>query len=148
MGKTNPNHHEDTDGYVFGNFTTISHLNTNKLVNERFSDNPFGNAIMLYINRTLFKQIYNMHLEETKKKDSSFCERAYKLVHNQFYDAKCSLGNRSTTDIDFVRYMPCPKDAPCNEPSRVPVLPNYQFTYVVDNQKEPTYVIRCYFFKN
>lgn len=142
VGKSNPNHHEDTDGYVFGNLTTISHLNTNKSDSGRNLDNPYGNAVMLYINRTLFKQVYNMHLEETKNRHSSFCKRVYELVHNQFYDSKCSLGNRSTTaaaSTDFVRYMPCPKDKPCNEPSRVPVLPNYQFTYVVDNPKEPTF---------
>ena len=107
---------------------------------------------MLYVNRTLFKQIYHIHTQLNseyvlnhnnskqahKLKSDTFCERVFGLIQNQFYDAKCGLGKKSIYTIDFLRYVPCPKNKQCNDPSLVEVLPNYQFTYVIDNQKEPT----------
>lgn len=142
--KSVANHKEETNGYVFGNFTILSHYINQS---ENNNDNQLNNAVLLFVNRTLFKQIYYIYsqyntedaLNNNSKQQhkSSFCERVYDLIQDEFYDSKCGAANKSNY-VDFVRYVPCPKGKTCNELSETKPLPNYQFTFVIDNQSEPT----------
>lgn len=152
--KSEPNHKEETSGYAFGNITLISHPS------EARNNHLFGNSVMLFVNRTLFKQIYhiysqyygeNVHLDVNKSK--SFCERIYDLVEDKFDDHQCSNQNHqpnsvnkttttigSSETINFVRYVPCQTNRTCTQPTnQAKPLTSYQFTYVIDNRNEPTF---------
>ena len=148
------NHKEESNGYVFGNFTLLSHfINSQSTKGNRSYDDDldqFNTGVMLFVNRTLFKQIFSIYSQynkennvfhkqplSTNKSKSSFCEQIYNLILGKFYDRKCATNN-SSNKIDFVRYVPCFKERSCNDFSEMKPLPYYQFTYSIDNQQEPT----------
>lgn len=160
--KTDINHRDDTNGYAFGNITLLNHGQFDPGKSDAPHSPPaniYNNAVMLFVNRTLFKHIYNIftefnrehetevrehpldfqqsnlttHLDELK---SNFCANVYETIKHSHYDEKCN--NQSKQSLDFVRYVPCQNGKLCNDPYQSHNLTNYQFTYVIDNQNEPT----------
>lgn len=151
--KTDSNHKDDTNGYTYGNITLLNH---NQLAISDTNPTIYNDAVMLFVNRTLFKHIYNIYLRFNRDfedvqnskfhhpNDSlqlhslklNFCRDVHNSIKSDYYDEKCN--NNSQNKLDFVRYVPCRKGKQCDDPYQSHNLTDYQFTYVIDNPKEPT----------
>ena len=109
VDKSDPHHKEESYGYVFGNVT--KHLGPDEKIGTKTS-------VLLLVNRELFLKIHTTY--ENYKSDE-------KLIDN-------------SNTMDVIRYVPCIEGALCDGAAKSSqIVQNYQFTYVIEDQKEPTY---------
>ena len=136
VGKSDPHHKEDSYGYVFGNVT--KHLGPNEKTDSKTS------ALVL-VNKELYQKIkasYDYHKSDKKvntnstKSPNGFCQQVFQLIDDKAYDQNC----RPQNQMDIIRYVPCVEGALCDGALKSSqIVSNYQFTYVIEDQKEPTY---------
>jgi hypothetical protein len=146
VGKSDPHHKEDSYGYFFGNVT--HHMDPN----EKFKTKT---SALVLVNRQLFQQIYGIHKTSAKvvnkvvksgdNKDNktvsvrspkTFCDNIFDVVDTKAYDQTCYKDNK----WDLIRFVPCLEGAVCDGAAKSSqIVQNYQFTYVIEDQTEPTY---------
>jgi hypothetical protein len=134
--KSDIHHKDDTYGYVFGNVTLVHHNKDQK--------RPLKSAALVLVNRNLFLKIrglYNNNKNEDKiiknnKTSNNLCRPIFDIIDSMAYDEKCNDANQ----LDIIRYVPCIEGALCDGAFRSSqIVQNYQFTYVIEDQKQPTY---------
>jgi hypothetical protein len=145
--KSDIHHKEDTYGYVFGNVTLVHHNKDQK--------RPLKSAALVLVNRNLFLKIYGLYNEyknedkiiKNNKTSNNLCRRIFDVIDSVAYDEKCNAANQ----LDTIRYVPCIEGALCDGAFHTQqIVQNYQFTYVIEDQKQPTYLIlyiSFFFFK-
>nr|AEE61411.1 unknown [Dendroctonus ponderosae] len=121
-------HSPDTSqGYIFGNITSKSHL----FVPITFVVLRRSHFIDYYKNRVIFD------------KDEA-CNRMFSKLNKRAYDPQCSHDGK-----DYLRRIPCPTGELCeDEDDQWHVVNNHQFTYVFKDFKEPAFwyvsMVACY----
>lgn len=113
-------HQKDTRGYIFGNITTIGKQWKEPVtlaVLDRF------HFLEYYENRSIFN------------KDLA-CKKMFARLNSTSYDAKCNPNGH-----DFLRKVPCPQGGLCiDEDYKWNVVKGHQFTYVIQDFRQPKYV--------
>ena len=137
VGKSDPHHKEDSFGYVFGNVT--KHLDPHEKIRSQ------TNYAMILVNRELYMKIKNIYddykrdnkvIDKSAKSHNGFCEPVLSVIDDKAYDQTC----RPNNTLDVIRYVPCHEGALCDGAIKSSqIVQNYQFTYVIEDQKEPTY---------
>lgn len=120
--KTIRHNQKESLGYIFGNITSKS--------------NNDQTITLSVLDRGYFLEYYgNRSLED---KDVA-CERMFNKISTTAYDSKCY--NKGE---DFLRKVPCPKGQLCVDED-VPwnVVKGYQFTYAVQDLRQPRYCLPC-----
>ncbi|KAH9497822.1 hypothetical protein DERF_013778 [Dermatophagoides farinae] len=162
--RTDQNHRLETSGYMFGNITLLNHQSSSSsrkiLLNKNNnnhstildSSNPYFNSgILLFANRTLFKHIYqlykktkNVHMNCNQTDDDlggKFCADIFKAIHPKNTEKICHNSSNDDNDDDdeYFRYVPCPTGGTCDNQCQEMNIPNYQLTYVIDEQKDASF---------
>lgn len=138
MGKSDPHHKEDSYGYAFGNVT--KHADPHEKIRSK------TNYAMILVNRDLYLTIKNIYdkyksdnkvIDKSSQSQNSFCSPLMSAIEDKAYDQTCAPNNT----LDVIRYVPCIEGALCEGALQSSqIVQNYQFTYVIQDQKEPTYV--------
>lgn len=112
--KTDPGLLDDTQGFVYGNVTS------NSKINSFFT--------LVLVDSEYFMEFYgNQSLERN-------CKKMFQKIDTIAYDNPC---NGHGTE-DFLRQIPCPKGKLCaDEDNPDNVLSGYQLTYRVQNSAHP-----------
>lgn len=109
-------HQKDTHGYIFGNITSKFKLP----VPITFAVLDRSHFLEYYENRSVFNK-------------EQACRLMFNRLNTTSYDSKCN-----TDGYDFLRKVPCPKNALCiDEDSKWNVVKGYQFTYVIQDFRQP-----------
>lgn len=115
--KTDKHHPKETHGYIFGNITS-KHNFTVPITFAVLDRNHF---LEYYGNRSVYDK-------------SKACKLMFNKLNQTAYNSKCN----PTGLGDFLRQIPCPKNQLCaDEDSPSNVIKNYQFTYHIENSKQP-----------
>lgn len=113
-------HQKDTRGYIFGNITTTGKdwkVPVTLAVLDR------SHFLEYYENRSLF----NKELA---------CMRMFGRLNSTSFDSKCNPDGN-----DFLRKIPCPPNGLCVDEDYVwNVVKGNQFTYVIQDVRQPKYV--------
>lgn len=115
--KTDTHQKELSNGYIFGNITS----------RQKFSV-PITFAVL---DKSYFLQYYQNRGMHDKREA---CRRMFSRLKDKAFDYKCAQhGN------DFLRRVPCPKNKLCvDEDVPLNVVKDYQFTYVIENLRQPS----------
>lgn len=109
-------HQKDTHGYIFGNITSKIQMP----VPITFAVLDRTHFLEYYENRSLFNK-------------EQACKLMFNRLKNNSFDAKCNVDGK-----DFLRKVPCPKNKLCiDEDSKWNVVKGYQFTYVIQDFRQP-----------
>lgn len=109
-------HQKDTHGYIFGNITSKYKFP----VPVTFAVLDRSHFIEYYENRTLSDK-------------NQACRLMFNRLNATSYDYNCN-----TDGYDFLRRVPCPKNELCiDEDSKWNVVKGYQFTYVIQDFRQP-----------
>lgn len=126
--KSDKNHPDETNGYVFGNITLFKHHEEKKL----------KRAILALVDRNMFmeiNQIYIEHNKDSSMNKSSLCARIFRIIDKVAFDERCN----DDKQMDLIRYVPCGKDRFCDGAIGTNnFVADYQFTFVIDNVVQPT----------
>lgn len=115
--KTDRHSPDTSHGYIFGNITTNHHFP----VPVTFAVLDRSYFIDYYKNRVIYD------------KDEA-CKRMFGKLNKRAYDPHCSHDGR-----DYLRRIPCPKGQLCvDEDNQWNVVKNHQFTYVIQDFKQPS----------
>lgn len=115
--KTDPHQPEASRGYIFGNITTRSQLAV-----------PLTFAVL---DRSYFLDYYKNRVIYDK---NEACKRMFSTLSKKAFDQKCADKGK-----DYLRKIPCPKGKLCvDEDNPYNVIKNHQFTYVMEDFKEPS----------
>lgn len=115
--KTDPHQPEATHGYIFGNITTRSQLPV-----------PITFAVL---DRSYFVNYYSNRVIYDK---NEACKNMFSIFAKRAFDKKCARNGK-----DYLRKIPCPKGELCeDEDNRYNVIKNHQFTYVIEDFKQPS----------
>ncbi|XP_054153042.1 uncharacterized protein LOC128951794 [Oppia nitens] len=151
VGKSDPHHKEDSYGYVFGNVS--KHMDPNEKIKTKTS-------ALLLVNRQLFLKIYSAYntykMMTGSASDSdtaaannhsmTFCRKVFDdIIGDKAYDQTCATDNK----WDIMRFVPCADGGLCEGAIKSSqIVQNYQFTYVIEDQTEPTFwfllLMGCY----
>ena len=121
--KTNPQKLEDTQGYIYGNITTVDGA---------------GNAVhredltLVVVDSEYFIHFYGNRTLPLKE----VCPVMFRKIDTIAFDYKCNAKGVE----DFLRAIPCPEGRLCSDednPSNV--RPGYQFTFKVRDIEQPRY---------
>lgn len=126
--QTNIHEKSETQGYIYGNLTSkdgITHKITFVVVDSEYFLYFFGN-------RSLPSR-------------SEACSSMFKKIETIAWDRTCN----PVGEEDFLRKIPCTKDALCDEEDNPNwVVSGYQFTYRVQDTRQPRYwfisMVSCY----
>lgn len=119
--KTDRHQRDATHGYIFGNITSKTDLSLAP-VTFAVLDRPY--FLEYYQNRVLYN-----------KKEA--CRRMFDKLKTKAFDVKCNPDGN-----DYLRRVPCPKGTLCSdEDTPWNVVKGHQFTYVIQDLKQPSYVI-------
>lgn len=114
--KTDPGMLDDTQGFIYGNITSSSKLEsyfTLVLVDSEYFMEYYGNSTLM---------------------NTAGCRNMFKKINNTAYDSDCQLHGTE----DFLRKIPCRKNKLCiDEDNPDNVQSGYQFTYKVQNSAQP-----------
>lgn len=114
--KTDKHHPEETHGYIFGNITSRHNFSV-----------PITFAVL---DRFNFLEFYGSRNVVNK---SEACKLMFQKLNSTSYDSKCN-----PTGKDFLRHIPCEKGDLCvDEDTPNSVIKNSQFTYHIQNEKQP-----------
>ncbi|KAJ8977187.1 hypothetical protein NQ317_018068 [Molorchus minor] len=115
--KTDRHQAETTHGYIFGNFTSRQQFHV-----------PITFAVL---DRAYFLEYYKNRVIPNK---DEACKRMFTTLNTRAFDPKCSVKGK-----DYLRRIPCPKGKLCeDEDNPWNVVKNYQFTYVIQDFKQPS----------
>ncbi|KAJ8965497.1 hypothetical protein NQ314_004085 [Rhamnusium bicolor] len=116
--KTDRHQAEATHGYIFGNITSRHHQFPQPV-------------IFAVLDRSYFLEYYKNRVLSDK---NEACKLMFSTLNTRAYDPKCSYkGN------DYLRRIPCEKGKLCaDEDNPWNVVKNHQFTYVVQDFKQPS----------
>ncbi|KAL1516951.1 hypothetical protein ABEB36_000778 [Hypothenemus hampei] len=125
--KTDQHSPETSHGYIFGNITSKSHFSM-----------PVTLAVL---DRSYFLDYYKNQVIFNK---DEACKRMFSKFKKRAYDATCSNDGK-----DYLRRIPCPKGELCvDEVNKWNVVKNHQFTYVMQDFKQPNFwyvsMVACY----
>ncbi|XP_060520266.1 integral membrane protein GPR180 [Cylas formicarius] len=125
--KTDRHQPEVSHGYIFGNITSKTDFNV-----------PITFAVLA---RSYFLDYYDNRVIYNK---DEACKRMFKKLNTGAYDPKCSYEGR-----DYLRRIPCAKGKLCeDEDNPWNVVKNNQFTYVIQDFKQPSFwyisMVACY----
>ncbi|XP_018579615.1 integral membrane protein GPR180 [Anoplophora glabripennis] len=125
--KTDRHQADATHGYIFGNITSKHH---------------FPDSITLAVlDRLYFLEYYKNRFVNDKHQA---CNLMFGNLNTTAFDPKCSPKGK-----DYLRKIPCPKGELCeNEDNPWNVVKNHQFTYVIQDFKQPSFwyvsMVACY----
>ncbi|XP_050311704.1 transmembrane protein 145 [Anthonomus grandis grandis] len=125
--KTDRHSPETTRGYIFGNITSKHHFS------EKIT--------FAVLDRSYFVDYYKNRVIYDK---DEACRRMFTKISRRAYDPHC-MKNGS----DYLRRVPCPKGHLCEDEDNVwNVVKNHQFTYVIQDLKQPSFwyisMVACY----
>lgn len=120
---------DSTHGYIFGNITSKDH-----------SDFPM-HLTFAVLDRSQFLDYYKFRYKNSKE---SACESMFRKLKDSAFDKKCSPSGK-----DYLRKVPCPRGKLCvDEDVSWNVVKNHQFTYVIQDFKQPSFwyvsLVACY----
>lgn len=119
--KTDQHQSEATHGYIFGNITSKQQIPVH--------------LTFAVLDRSYFLDYYQNRVIYDKDKA---CKRMFATLNTRAYDSKCSRNGN-----DYLRRIPCTKNKLCDdEDNPWNVVKNHQFTYVIQDFKQPRYVYR------
>lgn len=126
--QTNTHEKSETQGYIYGNLTSkddVKHKITFVVVDSEYFLYFFGNR------------------SESKRNDA--CSAMFKKIDLIAWDRTCNSGGQE----DFLRRIPCARDGLCDEEDDPKwVIPGFQFTYRVQDTRQPRYwyvsMVSCY----
>lgn len=121
--KTDAHSRRESFGYIYGNATA----------DVRIGADGEGEAgvTLAVLDRALFLQLYGTRNEPGSA--SAACRRMFSVAGPEAYDTKCAPKGQ-----DYLRRVPCPEGGLCpDEDSPQNVLPKNQFTYVIQNLRQP-----------
>lgn len=119
--KTDTKDKGNTEGFIYGNITTKNLKDVQHPLTFVFVDSEY---------------FLEYHGNSTSKLAGS-CNAMFRKIDQIAYDYPCKQHGKE----DFLRKIPCPKGKICpdeDEPKNV--LPGYQFTYRVQDLKNPRYI--------
>ncbi|XP_028134814.1 transmembrane protein 145 [Diabrotica virgifera virgifera] len=125
--KTDQHQAESSHGYIFGNITS----------KQKFSV-PITFAVL---DRQYFLDYYKNRVIYDKDRA---CKNMFSTLKTRAYDSKCSKEGK-----DYLRRIPCAKGKLCeDEDNPYHVVKNNQFTYVIQDFKQPSFwylsIVACY----
>lgn len=125
--KTDRHQAEATHGYIFGNITSRHQFTV-----------PITFAVL---DRSYFLKYYKNRVINDK---NAACKEMFETLSTRAFDPKCSQKGK-----DYLRKIPCPKGKLCiSEDNPWNVVKNHQFTYVIEDFKQPSFwyvsIVACY----
>ena len=121
--KTDPGMLDDTQGFIYGNIT---------------SDSQFNNFYTLVVADSEY--FIELHRNSSIQSKAIACSRMFNKIDTIAFDATCNPKGPE----DFIRRVPCPGGKLCiDEDTPANVLPGYQFTYKIQDNAQPRFVIQC-----
>lgn len=116
--KTDPGKLADTQGFIYGNVTANSP--------------PDSYYTLVLADSEYFIEL---HGNSTLSKENA-CSRMFNKIDTIAFDSTCNPKGLE----DFIRHVPCPQDKLCiDEDTPSNVLPEYQFTYKVQDNAQPRF---------
>lgn len=118
--KTDSKRTESTQGFIYGNITSSGNNNKDILP-----------VTFVLVDSEYFKEFYGNRTIALRNKA---CEVMFKKINHIAYDSECKPNGKE----DIIRHIPCPKNKLCideDEPQNV--IPNFQFTYRIQDPKHP-----------
>lgn len=114
--KTDPGMLDDTQGFIYGNITSSSKLDS-------------------YFNLVLVDSEYFMeYYGNSSIRNSAGCRNMFRKIDTTAFDKTCKKFGTE----DFLRKIPCPKNSLCiDEDNPHNIQSGYQFTYKVQNSVQP-----------
>ncbi|RXG73271.1 Integral membrane protein [Armadillidium vulgare] len=124
--KTNQHELEASEGYIFGNITSLLKSNSHSQI--------YGTLVLLP--RQFFVPFYkNRSLSLFENADIA-CQSMFKNIDSESYDAQCHDTGRE----DFLRKVPCPVGKLCvDEDNPNNVIKGMQLTYTVQDINNPRF---------
>lgn len=117
--KTDRHHKEETHGYIFGNITSKQEL-----------PHPITFSVLP---KPYFLEYYQNRLTYDK---SNACKYMFEKLSDKAFDARCNPDGK-----DYLRRVPCKEGELCvDEDTPWNVVKNHQFTYVIQDLRQPSYV--------
>ena len=109
----------NTQGYIYGNITSNTH--------------PITPLTLTVVDSEYFLQYYG---NRSRTPLDKACAGMFGKIKTIAWDAKCFRNGRE----DFIRRIPCKEGKLCpDEDKPKHVVPGYQFTYAVEDTKQPRY---------
>uniref|UniRef100_A0A6A7FTT8 Integral membrane protein GPR180 n=1 Tax=Hirondellea gigas TaxID=1518452 RepID=A0A6A7FTT8_9CRUS len=128
--KTIPHEGVASEGFIFGNITALK--------NKKVPENRVGvGAMLVLLPRQYFLSFHgNMTQDRSKQLQGNICQKMFKDMWTEAYDAKCHDTGRE----DFLRHVPCPEGQHClDEDNPSNVMPDSQLTYAIKDINNPRF---------
>ncbi|KAF2345247.1 Replication factor Mcm10 C-terminal, partial [Trinorchestia longiramus] len=137
--KTNSHDGALSEGFIFGNITTLNEADNSNNPQQSGTGKPKFNATLVLLPRQFFFNFYGNSSTAALNSPNNYdtiCQAMFKDVLREAYDAHC----HDDGDEDFLRHVPCPVGQLCvDEDNPKNVIPNSQLTYAIKDVNNPRF---------